>query len=163
MLAPLVDQILEKVPHVAGLYHRLVLVVAPSGGGKTAVLQEVARRVRAPLVNLNLELSRRLLDLTPRQRILQVRDLVEAILEETHGEIVLLDNIEMLFDASLKQDPLRLLQSVSRNRTVVAAWNGALDEGYLTYAVPDHPEYRRYPAHDLILVYPREAPQVNEP
>ena len=161
MLAPLVDQILEKIPHVTGLYHRLVLVVAPSGGGKTAVLQEVARRVGLPLVSLNLELSRRLLDLTPRQRILQVRDLVEAILEETDGEIVLLDNIEMLFDASLKQDPLRLLQSVSRNRTVVAAWNGALDEGYLTYATPDHPEYRRYPAHDLMLVHP--GPQVNEP
>jgi hypothetical protein len=38
--------------------------------------------------------------------------------------LVLLDNIELLFDVHLKQDPLRLLQGLSRNKTVVATWNG---------------------------------------
>jgi len=27
---------------------------------------------------------------------------------------------------------------------VVAAWNGSSDDQQLTYAVPGHPEYRRY-------------------
>ena len=39
---------------------------------------------------------------------------------------------------------LRLFQGVSRNRTIVATWNGTLENGYLSYAVPDHTEFRRY-------------------
>jgi len=33
---------------------------------------------------------------------------------------------------------------ISRNRTLVAAWNGSFENNYLIYAEPDHPESRRY-------------------
>ena len=147
------DLVIEKLGSVADLYHRLVLIVAPSGSGKTAALQVVATRTGAPLLNLNLELSRRMLDLTERQRALQL----PRVLEEVVGRdepLVLLDNIEILFDVTLKQDPLRLLQGVSRNRTVVAAWNGTLESDYLSYATPEHPEYRRCPRRELVVVRP---------
>ena len=42
--------------------------------------------------------------------------------------MILLDNMEVIFDVGLKQDPLRLLQGLSRNKTVVAAWNGSIVE-----------------------------------
>ena len=67
------------------------------------------------------------------------------------------DNIELLFDAAFQHDPLRLLQGVSRNRTIVATWNGTLQNGYLSYAVPDHPEFRRYSGAargDVVVVRP---------
>jgi len=66
----------------------------------------------------------------------------------------MLDNLEILFDVSLKLDPLRCLQDVARDRTVVAAWNGAVTAGHLTYATPDHPEYRRHALEDLVIVCP---------
>ena len=147
------DQIIEQLNRVAELYHRLLLVAAPSGSGKTAALQDVATRTGARLLNLNLELSRRMLDLTGRQRALQL----PRVLEEVVGRdepLVLLDNIEILFDVALQQDPLKLLQGVSRNRTVVAAWNGTLENDYLSYATPEHPEYRRYSRRDLVVVCP---------
>ena len=127
-------------------------------------MQEVSASTSAPLVNVNLELSRRMLDLTERQRALQLPRLLGEIVGEATDDLpaatitaqaglVLLDNIEILFDVHLKQDPLRLLQGLSRNKTVVAAWNGSIVDGHMTYAVPDHPEYRRYPIRDLIIVY----------
>jgi hypothetical protein len=67
-----------------------------------------------------------MLDLTERQRALQLPRLLGEIVGEATGELVLLDNIEILFDVHLKQDPLRLLQGLSRNKTVVAAWNGSI-------------------------------------
>jgi SAM-dependent methyltransferase len=142
---------------VAGLYHRLVIVVGHFGSGKTAALQAVAERTGAPRINLNLELSRRLMDLTARQRALQLPALLNDILAAVPGDILLLDNIEILFDTALQQNPLHHFQAASRNRTVVVAWNGTVvrdDRGKvsLTYATPDHPEYRRYPATDLMLV-----------
>jgi hypothetical protein len=110
------------------------MLVAPAGSGKTAALQEVHERTGAPLINVNLELSRRMLDLTARQRVLQVSRLLGEIVGTSAADVVLLDNIEILFDVSLKQDPLRLLQGLSRNKTIVTAWSGALVDGYLTYA-----------------------------
>jgi len=154
MAEPLADQVVRKLKQADELYHRLMLVVAPAGAGKTTALQDVQERVGAPLVNVNLDLSRRMLDLTERQRALQLPRLLREIINDAAGEVVLFDNIEILFDVSLKQDPLRLLQGLSRNKTVVAAWNGSIDGDHMTYAVPDHPEYRRYMVRDFLVASP---------
>ena len=95
-----------------------------------------------------------MLELTERQRALQLPRLLREIVGNGIGEMILLDNIEVIFDVGLKQDPLRLLQGLSRNKTVVAAWNGNIVEGSLTYAAPDHPEYRRYPMRDFLVASP---------
>jgi len=154
MVAPLADQIIHKLAQAAELYHRLILVVAISGSGKTRALQNVKERTSAPIVNVNLELSKMLLDLTERQRALQIPRLLNEIMAQADKDVVLLDNIEILFDTFLKQDPLRLLQGLSRNRTIVAAWNGSISDGFITYAVPDHREYRKYPLRDFLVVSP---------
>lgn len=154
MAGPSTEQILRKIGEVCFLYHRLILMMGPAGSGKTAALEEVAARTSAPLVNVNLELSRRMLDLTERRRALQAPRLLGEIVGEATGELVLLDNIEILFDVHLRQDPLRLLQGLSRNKTVVAAWGGSIVDGHMTYVVPDHPEYRSYPIRDFLVVSP---------
>ena len=152
MAEPLADQIVRQAEQASGLYFRLILVVGPAGSGKTVALQEVQTRMAAPLINVNLELSRRMLDMTERQRALQVARLLEEITGEAGGDVVLLDNVEILFDVSLQQDPLRLLQGISRNKTVVAAWNGTLDKGHMTYETPGHPEHRRCAVSDFLVV-----------
>lgn len=152
MSEPLADRALRTIDEAAGLYHRLVMLVAPPGGGKTKALREVHERTAAPLINVNLELSRRMLDLTERQRALQAPRLLTEVVGACAGDVVLLDNLEVLFDVSLKLDPLRLLQGLSRSRTIVAAWGGSSDGVQMAYAVPDHPEYRRYPVRDFLVV-----------
>lgn len=154
MAEPLADQVVRKIKQADELYHRLILVVAPEGAGKTTALQGVQKRIGAPLINVNLDLSRRMLDLTERQRALQLPRLLREIINDTAGGVVLFDNIEILFDVSLKQDPLRLLQGLSRNKTVVAAWNGFIAGNHMTYAVPDHPEFRRYLIRDFLVASP---------
>ena len=147
-----IDQLMKGITQAEGLYYRLVLVAAPSGGGKTRLLREVHRLTGAPLLNINLELSRRMLDLTGCQRVLQLPGLLSEIVYEPKGNVVLLDNTEILFDVELKQDPLRLLQGISRNKTVVAAWNGSVICDYLCYATSAHQEYRRYEICDFLVV-----------
>ena len=152
MAEPLADRIIERIDQAAELYHRLIVFVAPAGAGKTAVLQDVHERTNAPLLNVNLELSRRLLDLTERQQMLQLPRLLSDLVNASQVDMILLDNIEVLFAISLKQDPLRLLQGLSRNKTVVIAWNGSINGEHMIYAAPDHPEYRRYPLQDFLIV-----------
>ncbi len=154
MAEPLAEKIMRRIGEAAQQYYRLVVLAAPAGAGKTTALRDVQQRTSAPLVNVNLELSRRMLELTERQRTLQLPHLLAEIVGASATEVILLDNIEVLFDVSLKQDPLRLLQGLSRNKTVVVAWNGSMDGERMLYATPDHPEYRRYPLRDFLVVRP---------
>ncbi|HLA80253.1 MAG TPA: BREX-3 system P-loop-containing protein BrxF [Thermoleophilia bacterium] len=154
MAEPLADRVIRRIGQAAGLYHRLVMLVAPAGAGKTAALHDVHQRTDVPLLNVNLELSRRMLELTERQRALQLPRLLSEIVSAAQADVVLLDNIEVLFDVSLKQDPLRLLQGLSRNKTVVAACGGSIAGEHMLYATPGHPEHKRYPLRDFLVVYP---------
>ena len=68
MTEPFAGKIILMIDQAIGLYHRLVMVIAPAGVGKTTALRHVHEFTNAPLLNINLELSRRMLDLTERQR-----------------------------------------------------------------------------------------------
>lgn len=151
MVESIQNQIKNLIPTVEALYNKLVLVVGESGSGKTAVLLDAAKEYEGNVINLNLALSFELLELTEKQRVLKLPGLIANIIKEV-GPIVFLDNIEILFDKGLKQDPLKLLQGLSRNHLIVASWNGKYKKNKLIYATPDHPEYRAYDSKDIVIV-----------
>jgi len=146
------NQIKSLLEGISELYHRLILIVGPIGSGKTMTLAELAAAENVPVLNVSFAISRKLLDLTERQRVLHLPRILEEVTSGFPANPILLDNTELLFDPVLRQDPLRLLQGLSRDRTIVATWLGNIDGGFLTYAAPEHPEYRRYSAVDLLVV-----------
>lgn len=103
----------------------------------------------------------RLLELSERQRQRRAAELVGDVLDEAGAEaaVILLDDIEVLFAPSLALDPLKLLQSLARNRSIVAAWPGAFGDGFLTYADASHPEHRSYRAPEAVVVLCGTAPE----
>jgi hypothetical protein len=154
------SQIEDVLSRTRDAYYKLILVVGPPRLGKTAALSELAARHNWPRLNVNLRVSERLLDLTHRQRAVRVASILEDIVRGEASDVVLLDNIELLFAEELAHDPLRLLQSLSRNRAIVAAWPGMFDGTSLTYAEPGHPEARRYSAPQAVVVRTVDAEQV---
>ena len=152
MLLSVIEALQQAITYAPEQYHRLILLVGPTGAGKTRALQELQKQIDAPLISVNLELSRQMLEMTEQQQVLRLPRLLGDLIRTSAADVVLLDNIEMLFLPRFKQDPLRLLQAISRHRTLVVAWNGEVRQGKLIYAVPDHPEYRTYPARDLQIV-----------
>ena len=152
MVHSLPVDILEAISGVGDAYHRLILVVGPQRSGKTTAMADVASSKGWPHINVNLRLAEKLMDLTRRQRAVRVAGILDALAGFDRSDVVLLDNIELLFAVELALDPLRLLQSLSRNRTVVAAWSGDCDGESLIYAEPGHPEYRRFHSPQARLV-----------
>jgi hypothetical protein len=145
------DKIKRSIKAAEGLYYRLVLLVGETGSGKTGILRDVADDLGAEIININLALSSELLELTAKQRALRLPGILDHVIDKTKPTVVL-DNLEILFDKHLKQDPLRLLQSISRNRSVLASWNGTTAGGRLIYAETGHPEYRSYDLADTLIV-----------
>jgi hypothetical protein len=93
-----------------------------------------------------------MLELSRTQRSRQVARLMKEVIEAVSGNVVLLDNLEILFDTGLAVEPLRLLQVSSRNRTVVASWSGSYVAGTLTYAEPGHPEFVQFKQSEAVVI-----------
>ena len=138
------EQIKKSIRDAYNLYQKLILLVGKSGSGKTKILQEISEDLAAPMINMNLEMSYRLLDLPVDKRASTLARLFSQVIKDSESDIILLDNIEILFDKSLQQNPLVLLQTNSKNKTMIAAWNGEVRSGRLIYGLPDHHEYRSY-------------------
>ena len=145
-------QLEQAIQQAASQYFRLVILAGAPGSGKTAALQSVSQKADCVLVNVNLELSKRMLELTRTQRVRQVERLLKEIIAAQPGDVVILDNPEILFDTDLEVEPLRLLQVSSRNRTIVASWNGSYVDGTLTYAEPGHPEFIQFKQTEAIVL-----------
>lgn len=145
------DEVLHKITAAEPRYYRLVLVVGPPGSGKTRVLKEISKNKGYPYINLGLSLSQKLLGYPSQTLSRRVQRLVEDIIRETGSGTVILDNTEILFEPTLQLNPLLLLQQVSRNRTVVAGWNGTYDGKVLVYAEAGHPGYRKYYDVDALV------------
>lgn len=156
MPEPIQNRIRQSLQEAAALYHRLVFLVGETGSGKTAALRAVAGELGADVINVNLTLSAKLIEMTERQRALHLSTLLGEVVEEA-GAVALLDNTEILFERELKQDPLRLLQRLSRKCSIVASWNGRLTGNKLTYADAGHPEYRAYDRAEALIVDMNEA------
>jgi predicted AAA+ superfamily ATPase len=155
--ASLSQQVERYIGAADTLYTRLILIVGPPRSGKSVLLRDVQQRQKLPLLNVNLRLSEKLLDVAVQQRPILVADLLKTEIVQAGSTVVLLDNLELLFDPDLRQDPLRLLELLARRQTVVAVWPGEVDGSDLVYAEPGHPEYRRYTRPAVILIETKQA------
>jgi len=142
----------RAIEQAASQYYRLVILVGAPASGKTTALQSVAQNLGCQLLNVNLELSKKMLELTRTQRSRQVERLLKEVIASVPGDVVLLDNLEILFDTALELQPLRLLQVLNRNRTIVASWNGSFQGGTLIYAEPGHPEFMQFKQPEAVVV-----------
>ena len=140
------SQLLDTVRATHGAYHKLTILVGPSGAGKTHLLNRVANDLQIPAINLSLLLSQGLLSYTRRQRALKAEELATQIIDDHFQSGLCIDNTELLFDSTLKTNPLVFLQEISRNRFIVATWNGICTGGELRYGQNGHPDHFSQPA-----------------
>lgn len=140
------DRLVEEV---GALQCKLVLLIGPPNSGKSKLMHAIARRRGVEPLNVGRELGRSLAGMPQKQRHLQTTTMLRELADQhAPGDLLLLDNIELLFDRSLQLDPLDLLKRHAHARRVVAVWPGELQgdarTGRLTYADMGHPEHQDY-------------------
>jgi len=97
----------EAIQQAAIQYFRLVLLAGPPGSGKTAALQSISQTLGCQVVNVNLELGKKMLEPTRTLRPRQVERLPKEVVAGIPGEVLLLGNLEVLFDTTLEVEPRR--------------------------------------------------------
>lgn len=133
--------ICEKIAEVALRRHKLIIVCSNSNQTKMA---ELVRDTDMPKININLVLSKELLEVPVKRRPLVVSSIVQDLVNTYQEEFIYLYNIELLFHPDLKINPLQLLENISRYKGLLVAWNGQYKDGILTYGILGHPEYQAY-------------------
>lgn len=145
-------EVLDRlVEDVSGLNSKLVLLIGHPRTGKSSLLGRLAENRQMRLLNVGMELGRKLLSVSSTRRHLQATDMLKELADDSsHNGLLIMDNIEILFDQTLKLSPLELLKRHAHARRVVAAWPGELREGRLSYATTGHPEHQDYGIDGLV-------------
>lgn len=146
---------LEELERVVGetnnLNSKLVLLVGSPRSGKSKLLNTLAKKWDAKVLRIGTDLGRLLVSIPITRRQLLASELLGELANDTASNgILFLDNIELLFDRTLKLDPLSLLKRHAHARRVVAVWPGELHAERLTYATTGHPEYQDYGSDGLV-------------
>lgn len=139
------------VQDISGINSKLVLLIGPPRSGKSNLMGQLAARRQVRVLSLGATLGRKLLTVPNTRRHLQAADLLKVLADEfaSHG-LLLMDNIELLFDRTLHLSPLDLLKRHAHARRVVAVWPGDLREDRLSYATTGHPEHQDYGIDGLV-------------
>lgn len=136
---------------VNDLQSKLILLVGRSG--KTRLLHALARRLNVASFNIGMKLGHRLAATPVSDRGFSTNELLREITDEGRNSTpLLLDNLEVLFEPSLKINPLNVIKLLAHSRLVIAAWPGEMRNDRLIYAGMGHPEHRDY-TRDGVVVF----------
>lgn len=147
----MIDRLDRLVEDISGINSKLVLLNGPPRSGKSDLLGQLAARRNVRVLSLGARLGRELLTVPSRRRHLQAADILKELADEFASRgLLLIDNIELLFDRTLQLSPLDLLKRHAHARRVVAVWPGDLREDRLSYATTGHPEHQDYGIDGLV-------------
>lgn len=135
----LIERLHNEIIQIRGQRHQLLFISCTST--TETLFLELIKRMQIPTLNFSLELSRHLREFPVQKRQREVSVLLRQLVNKSEHKIVCFNHIEYIFDPELKQDPLRLFESLSGNVVVIVIWPGNVDGTSLSYAVPGHPEH----------------------
>jgi hypothetical protein len=150
-----VTTIVRAAQQAGTRYQQLVICATIKPAELSILFETVAEETGWSLLNVSLELSQALLELSAQERKQQVVRLFEDLIRTSQAKTLLLDHIELLFERSLGLNPISVLSSSARHCTLVVNWPGTKTGSTLSYASPNHPEncsYKLAQLGDVIFV-----------
>lgn len=138
------ERFLESRP-----YYPCCLLVSKDVAVLTQAALEVQRLLAWPVISIDDTVCEPLLTVPVAARSAQVYGLLDTALRGYAPGPVLFTNTDVLFEPSLRLDPLLLFQRASRLLPLVVTWAGSFEHGLLNYAVPEHAHTRPWRTPDL--------------
>lgn len=148
----IIQRIVETVREGQKSTERLVLIVGKPGSGKSKILRELSTIRGWRYVNCRSFLSEELLEMVPKVRAQEASGLIARSLAALDAEVVVLDDMQVLFAPVLQVDPLNLLRTLGRKYSVVAAWPGEYDGKNLKVSAAGQNNPKVYDADGLTIV-----------
>lgn len=130
-------------------HFRLVWLAGGADSERSALLRALADAEDGIFVELGKKLSEALLEVPAPLRTASVEECFAACFGESSCPVTCLNHLEILFESSLRINPVTLVKRASRHALIVAAWPGLTKDGQLTFGSPDHPAFMEPSKQDL--------------
>jgi hypothetical protein len=143
-LTAVLEQFLAHPP-----YQPAFLLVHPEIGRLQTAVNRLQQEYAWPALAVSSSLSHQLQAIAPQQRPRHTPRLFLDNLQPYAPGPLLCHEIDLLFEPSLRLDPLKLLLDGSRHTSLIIAWPGHYADNSLSYAVPKHAHYRVWSRPDL--------------
>jgi len=144
-----VTELQADVARASGEHYRLVWVAGGTASERSALLRALAEAEDGAFIEVGKKLSTALIEVPAPLRTASVEDCFAACLGESPSVVTCLDHLEILFESSLRINPVTLVTGASRHALLVAAWPGMAHAGRLIFGSPDHPAYMERSKQDL--------------
>lgn len=130
-------------------HYRLVWLVGGTDSERSSILRALAEAEDGVFVEVGKKLSEALIEVPAPLRTASVEECFSACFGEPLPAVTCLDHLEILFEPSLRINPITLVKGASRHAVIVSAWPGMTKDGQLTFGSPDHPAYMEPSKQDL--------------
>ena len=160
------SEMIEKLDQIAkeaeSIKTPLIIVTGSSRHHGSDFLAKYASHKNLNILNVGLVFGERLASSDEFARRSHATEILEEICAEfTESGLLIMNNIEILFDQSLALNPMGIFKKISRSRTAIAVWPGDVKKGRLQYATPDHPEFQDHSIDGVILFNSSLGEQLN--
>jgi len=144
--------VVECVREAQKNQEQLVLVVGKPGSGKSKLFRELAIMRGWEYVDCNTLLTEEFLELIPKVRSQEAPVIMGKILADKDADVILLDDMQVLFAPVLNIDPLQLIKQLSKKQTILAAWPGEFDGNNLTFHQIGQKDDQAYKASNTRII-----------
>ena len=145
-------QLLEFTQQLTQKQYQQNLTIILNPENNTEITSKLEKTVKnLKIIDLGKFLAKKILDDAPS---IHIEEILSDFMDNEKSEFFLITNSGILFDASLKLDPLRLFKKLSVTRKLIVLWHGKRNNNQLTYAQRGHSEYNEYiiPKNDARII-----------
>ncbi len=128
-----VDELVKVVRAAQADKGNIVVVTGKPGSGKSKVLREAAQVMKWTYIDCRMLISEEFLAIPAADRGLYAPDLFTEILEGYNAEVIILDRLQTLFVPVFHINTDSLMRKLSKKFTIITAWPGYREHGYLCY------------------------------
>ena len=124
------NTIQNKLGALENAEHKLLLIVGQPGTGKSKLIHQYSEDTGTPILDLNPIFGEEVPEGSDSQYI---KDFMKQFLATYKPEVLLLDNKRVLYSKNSQIDLLEFLKEIATTKTVVATWNGMVEDGNLVH------------------------------
>lgn len=149
----LIEKLLNTLDLIKHEYFKLIIITGPFASGKTRILKKLADRPGFSYLNMNLELTNRLMGIKESDYDTRAQELVKDMIDDYSDTILLIDNIELFFSPEIgKIDPVSAFKNLSRDKIIVISIPGKHRGGKIIYSSLDRNDYLEMDISDLAVI-----------
>ena len=135
-------QLLEFTQQLTQKQYQNLTILPVNPENNTEITSKLEKTIKnLKIIDLGKFLAKKILDDAPS---ISIEEILSDFMDNEKSEFFLITNSGILFDASLKLDPLRLFKKLSVTRKLIVLWYGKRNNNRLTYAQRGHSEYNEY-------------------